>query len=45
VGIGRTRAIINIKPLVHPIQDVGRKIAVKERRFVDNLDPKATGDL
>jgi hypothetical protein len=42
---GRGRAVINIKPLLFPIQDVGREINVKEGRFVSCLDPKAIGDL
>ena len=45
MGKGQGRATINIKPLLHPIQDVGREIDVKEWRFVVHLDPKAIGDL
>ena len=45
MGKGQGRATINIKPLLHPIQDVGREIDVKEWRFVGILDPKAAGDL
>ena len=43
VGKGRSQAVINIKPLLRPIQDVGREIDVKEWRFVGHLDPKADG--
>ena len=45
MGEGRGRAVINIKPLLHSIQDVGREIDVKEGRFVGRFDPKATDDL
>jgi len=45
VGKGRGRAVVNIKPLLRPIWDVGREIDVKEGRFVGHLDPKAIGDL
>ena len=39
VGKGRSQAVINIKPLLHPIRDVGREIDVKQWRFVGHLDP------
>ena len=45
MGKGRGRAVVNIKPLLRPIWDVGREIDVKEGRFVGHLDPKAIGDL
>ena len=45
MGKGQSRAVINIKPLLRPIQDVGREIDVKEGRFVGRFDPKATDDL
>ena len=45
MGVGWGRAVINIKPLLHPIQDVRREINVKEGRFVGCLDPKAIGNL
>jgi hypothetical protein len=45
VGKGQSRTIIDIKPLLHPIQDVGREIDVKDLRFVGRLDTKATDDL
>ena len=45
MGEGRGQAVINIKPLLRLIWDVGRKIDVKEGRFVSRLDPKAAGDL
>ena len=45
MGKGQSRAVINIKPLLRPIWDVGREIDVEERRFIDRLDSKAAGDL
>jgi hypothetical protein len=45
VGKGQSRAVINIKPLLPLIWDVGREINVKEQRFVGCLDPKAASDL
>jgi hypothetical protein len=45
MGKGRSRAVINIKPLLRPIRDVGREIDVQEWRFVGRLNPKAFGDL
>jgi len=40
-----SRVVINIKPLLRPILDIGREIDLKEWRFVSRLDPKAAGDL
>jgi len=45
VGKGRSRAVINIKPLLRPIRDIGREIDVKEWRFVGHFDPKAISNL
>ena len=45
MGKGQSRAVINIKPLLRPIWDVGWEIDVKEWRFIGHLDPKAIGDL
>ena len=45
MGEGRSQVVINIKPLLRPIQDVGRQIDVKEGRFVGHLDPKAADNL
>jgi hypothetical protein len=45
VGKGQGRAIINIKPLLCPVWDVGKEVDVKEQRFVGRLDSKAIGDL
>jgi hypothetical protein len=44
VGKGQSRTIIDIKQLLHPIQDVEREIIVKEWRFVGRLDPKAVSN-
>jgi hypothetical protein len=45
VGKGRSQTIIDIKSLLHPIQDIGMEIDVKEWKIVGRLDPKAVGDL
>ena len=45
MGKSQSRAVVNIKPLLHLIWDVGGEIDVKEWRFVGRLDPKAVGDL
>jgi hypothetical protein len=45
MGEGWGQAVINIKPLLCPIRDVGREIDVKEGRFVGCLDPKDANDL
>lgn len=46
MGIHRGGTVIDIKPLLHPVWDVGRKIDVEKRRPVSRLDPKtASGFL
>jgi len=45
VGNVKSQAVINLKPLLCPIWDVGREIDVKKVRFVVRLDPKADDDL
>ena len=45
MGQSQGRAVKDIKPLLHLIQDIGREINVEEQRLASRLDPKATGDL